>query len=610
MRFPKQELDIDEYFEKIKQLLVNPHCHIFIDTNIISQLYRLNEDARKDFYNWVDTCSSRFHIPNWSVHEYSNRVTTQNTKDYLSELTKAKTFSKELKNIGKFLKAYVGDSLLIGSIYAGKMQELFDDMDNVSSKFAEIATVINNGLNQHQLNVHKEVLDKLETYILDSNMYSTLENLAFEADLRFDGKVPPGFKDSDKGANRIGDLVIWKEILEFCKEHRPEDEKIKAVFISRDIKPDMVYRPIKQMKNGHLVNEDDKVEIAHESLVGEFKLTTESDEYYLISFYTLVKILAPQYRNLAVSFQIASEPENLSAETQVTEIIVQEIELSESTSVEIAKAISGTPAEAIPEAAVPAEDYSAYALEDEKYDTSRGNYVQSINQIIDELRSYNWYRQNPAIERLSTFGIENNEGNSQQFKDMFFVLGRNILQSAVGSSGSAIQFVETLHFQINHWKTPIKRALIDGLLFEIFFDSKGKIREKGFKADYINEIVTSLKHIKLDAPCGFINNQLSHKNEGRFVPEVGSDKKYKFTFGFNITEPSESYPGDVKTTSLKINNVDVSDTFKVGYGHFFSSCENLNYSLSIHYGIPTENIELELIDEKIKALSFIKEYES
>lgn len=39
MRFPQQILDIDVYFEKIKQLLVDPDCHIFIDTNIISQLY-------------------------------------------------------------------------------------------------------------------------------------------------------------------------------------------------------------------------------------------------------------------------------------------------------------------------------------------------------------------------------------------------------------------------------------------------------------------------------------------------------------------------------------------------------------------------------------------
>jgi len=609
MRFPKQELDIDAYFEKIKHLLIDPHCHIFIDTNIISQLYRLNENARKDFYNWVDTCSSRFHIPNWSVHEYSNRVTTQNTKDYLSELTKAKTSSKELKNIGKFLKAYVGDSLLTGSNYAGKMQELFDDMENVSSKFEKISTAINLGLKQHQLNVHKEVLDKLETYILDSNIYSTLENLAFEADLRFDGKVPPGFKDSDKETNRIGDLVIWKEILEYCKGNKPEDGKIKAVFISRDIKPDMVYRPINQLKNGHTVKEENKVEIAHESLVGEFKLATESEEYYLISFYTLVQILAPQYRNLAVSFQIATEPENFILETEVTEIMVQETEQMESTNVEIAESIPCSPEETIPETAVPNETYSIYALEDEKYDTSKSNYVQSINQVIEELRSYNWYRQNPAIERLNTFGLEYNDDCSQQFKDMLFVLGRNILQSAIGSSGYAIEFIENLHSHINNWKTPIKSALIDGILFEIFFDSKGMIRKKRFKADYINEIVTSINQMGLVVPYCFINTQLTSKNEGRFVPEFGLDKKYKFEFEFNIIEPNVSYPGDVITNSLKIDGVDVSDTFKDDYRHLFSSCENLKYTLSIYYGIPTENIELEQIDEKIKAVGFIYEYE-
>jgi len=608
MRFPKQELNIDEYLEKIKQLLDDSHCHIFIDTNIISQLYRLNEEARKDFYNWVDTCSSRFHIPNWSVHEYSNRVTTQKTNDYLSELTKAKTFSKELKNIGKFLKAYVGDSLLIGSSYAGNAQKLFDDMDNVSSMFEKISIVINNGLTQHQLNVHKEVLDKLETHILDSNVYSILGNLVFEADLRFDGKVPPGFKDSDKGTNRIGDLVIWKEILEFCKKYKPEGEKIKAVFISRDIKPDMVYRPIKQMKNGQQVNDEDKIGIAHESLVGEFKLITDSDEYYSISFYTLVQILAPQHRNLAVSFQIATEPENLIVETQTTEIITQEIEPCESVCHEIVDSSSGTTEETIPEATVPTEVYSVYALEDDKYDTSRG--IERISYGIEELRSYNWYRQNAAIESISMGNQPIPEENAQNIKDSLFVLGRNVLQSAVGSSSSAINFIETLHLKTKFWHKSVKAAFIDGCLFEIFFDSKGKIRKKGFKADFINEIVTSINKIGLDAPYSFINIQLSHKNEGRFVPEVGSDKKYKFEFGFDITEPTGLYPGDVKTSSLNINGVDVSDTFKVGYGHFFSGCDNLNYSLSVYYGIPTENIELEVLEPEIKGVSFIKEHES
>lgn len=38
MRFPKQELDIDQYMQTIESLLNDKDCHLFIDTNIISQL--------------------------------------------------------------------------------------------------------------------------------------------------------------------------------------------------------------------------------------------------------------------------------------------------------------------------------------------------------------------------------------------------------------------------------------------------------------------------------------------------------------------------------------------------------------------------------------------
>ena len=48
MRFPKQELDIDQYMQTIESLLNDKDCHLFIDTNIISQLYKLNDDARID----------------------------------------------------------------------------------------------------------------------------------------------------------------------------------------------------------------------------------------------------------------------------------------------------------------------------------------------------------------------------------------------------------------------------------------------------------------------------------------------------------------------------------------------------------------------------------
>ena len=63
MRFPRPTLDIDAYLQVIEDLLKDEECHLFIDTNIISQLYKLNDDARKDFYYWVSFVGERFHIP-------------------------------------------------------------------------------------------------------------------------------------------------------------------------------------------------------------------------------------------------------------------------------------------------------------------------------------------------------------------------------------------------------------------------------------------------------------------------------------------------------------------------------------------------------------------
>lgn len=75
MRFPKQEIDIDAYIKLLSNLLSNEECEIFIDTNIISQLYRLNEDARKDLYRWIDSCKRRSHVPVWSYMSILNVFT-------------------------------------------------------------------------------------------------------------------------------------------------------------------------------------------------------------------------------------------------------------------------------------------------------------------------------------------------------------------------------------------------------------------------------------------------------------------------------------------------------------------------------------------------------
>ena len=77
MKFPQLLVDVDAYYAQLKQLILDHECHIFFDTNIISQMYRLNSDARNEFYVWLDSIKDRTHVPNWAIHEYTNRFLTE-----------------------------------------------------------------------------------------------------------------------------------------------------------------------------------------------------------------------------------------------------------------------------------------------------------------------------------------------------------------------------------------------------------------------------------------------------------------------------------------------------------------------------------------------------
>lgn len=598
MKFPKQELDISAYLRKVESLLNDESCQLFIDTNIISQLYKLNENARNDFYDWVDSCDDRFHIPCWSVLEYSKRVTTQNTRDYMSELSKATTISKELTNINRFVRGYVGESLLKGSEYAGDKEKLFDELDDVAKRFKQIATAINKNLTEHQQDVHKEVLDKLNEFTLKSDIYDIMHNLSAECELRFNSGVPPGYKDSNKSSNSFGDMIIWKEIIKYCEAVEPNGQK--AIFISRDSKPDMVYSPVKQFidsDSNSNVSKEDRIAIADESLVYEFKLKTGFEDFYLIDFYTLVKILSSDYRELALSFQIATEEQDESLDDFIKELERMDNEVDES--------ICGD--EDIEEEDIEEEVtttnivYSDSALADSNYDITKGASI--VNECIEKLKSYNWYVQNPAINELMSMSFKDVR-NTQQNRDSFFVLGRNVLQSADGTSGSAISFIEELNSYISKWPKQFQKAFIDGCLCEVFFDSWGKIRSKSFKATYFEIVVEQVKKMALNSPFDFINRELSEKNNGRFVPVVNSDKKYTFEFLFKDKDEIDilDYP---KTELIKINGEDVSETFKAEFHYNFSKVDNLKQSLAIYYAIPVKNIEMKELPEEVKIIDFI-----
>ena len=592
MKFPQHNLNIDEYLTKVKSLINDLDCEIFIDTNIISQLYRLNDNARNDFYDWIEKCKGRFHIPVWSIHEYSKRVYSKNTNDYLAELSKIQTCSKELHTISEFVKGYVGESLLKGSIYQDKTEELFSDIDKVNDLLEKINKAINSKRNEHQSIVHKEIIDKLQLYALNSDVYGLLKDIHSEPEWRFDGKIPPGFKDDDKSSNRIGDLIIWKELLAYCANKGSK----KAILISRDCKQDFTYLPDYQICDGRKASNTEKLRIAHESLVYEFQIATGSDEFVIIEFATFVKIIASQYRNLAKSFQIATAQEYQNAivddgEWLYVSVISNDtqgpdpnVELDNDKQVEL----EGKEQDII--------IYSADALQDSLYNCDSSQRV--FDKIIEDLRNYNWYVQNPAINQLMKFkDLPYNA--SEDNLNSTFVLGRNITQCAEGSSGSAISFIEHLHSYISSWPLEFKRALVDGLLYEVFFNANGLIRPKGFKATYYEDMMREIPLLGLPDPYAFVNSELKRKGRKRFVPTVGSNEEY--TFRFKLDD-------DNHTTNIYCNDNDISDTFKYGYYSYeFSSVYGLKSALSIYFAILEKSIIIDKLPAEISSITYCTE---
>ncbi len=144
------------------------------------------------------------------------------------------------------------------------------------------------------------------------------------------------------------------------------------------------------------------------------------------------------------------------------------------------------------------DEYSATAIKDRTfvlYEAKRSH------RVIRALKTYNWHSQNPALEKLTGKQIA---GASQ---DNLFVLGRNILQAAHGSANSAIDWINRFLEYTKDMKPTARKALLDGILFEIFFDADGKLRETP-KANVFEEVFALQEYQALKSSFAFIASAL------------------------------------------------------------------------------------------------------
>lgn len=120
--------------------------------------------------------------------------------------------------------------------------------------------------------------------------------------------------------------------------------------------------------------------------------------------------------------------------------------------------------------------YQEYAVADELFILNKTDYG---HKLIEKLKSYNWYVQNPALEKASSDKLNTID------KDTLFVIGRNIYQAAVGGSGGANDFIKDFNEKISGMIDDKGINILEGILFEIFFNSEGDIR-RSYKISKFN----------------------------------------------------------------------------------------------------------------------------
>lgn len=228
-------------------------------------------------------------------------------------------------------------------------------------------------------------------------------------------------------------------------------------------------------------------------------------------------------------------------------------------------------------------EYSANVIADKNYILGEGE----VDSLIENLKSHNWYNQSPAIKKI--FGID----TKSESKDKLFLLGRNILQTAIGGERSATDLMRNLAYKIKQFTDGGENHVLNGILFEMYFDNEGKFRGHKLKKGFIDEIFLLQGNTDFESSFKFIEEQLQPFSEYLYyIPNTENS-----TFSIDIILEKVAKENDVEyhvkelkfegsDLLIKIENswlgVSSGETFYEPYRYY-----KLKEKIANELGVPT-----------------------
>lgn len=203
---------------------------VVFDTNVLLDLYRVSNETAKKLIEMISYFADkdRVFVPCQVALEYHRNL----LDTILMQKAKYSDALKCLKDFERKISEKRNHPYL-----SAKLKERFSSLlTDIESSFKEQTIKIDKIITQPS--IKDELATLLDGKVGDGFPKEELEKIKEEGAIRYAAKIPPGFKDADKSSdNQYGDLVIWKEVLEFAKQ-----QQVGIIYVSSDVKDDWYLR--------------------------------------------------------------------------------------------------------------------------------------------------------------------------------------------------------------------------------------------------------------------------------------------------------------------------------------------------------------------------------
>jgi len=226
--------------------------------------------------------------------------------------------------------------------------------------------------------------------------------------------------------------------------------------------------------------------------------------------------------------------------------------------------------------------YDETVVQDVKYQLDGSKF----SSLINEIKSCDWNRQNPAIDAVLAISPTKLDKNQQ------FILGRNILQAG-GSAFFATNFLKESNQELKRYLNDGENHFLNGILFEIYFNSRGEFRKGGLKKHCFEEVMSLRKIPQYQKSFDFIRKALEPYRD--FLAYTPTEKDYIIDVDVLATEEKSKDFLDIEQTYqvisvIKVGNKDITDELRkydIGGNHL-----NLQEVLANYLNAPKNLIQI------------------